>query len=151
MSEHKRKPHSGNSKFTKYAAEKRVGDVKDVAEFTSFSEGDDLREGFYKMHKDGEDSLHREKGKSEKHGKWTVDVLDAKGDHKTPSQSQAKYDEHSLNDVFSSFKELKFGKSGGRKKRSKKASLKKSSLKKGSLKKSPSKKRKSSKKKSSKK
>lgn len=138
-------PRSSTSKFRKYSAEKRDGDVKDVAEFTSFAEGNDLREGFYKMHKDGEDSLHREKGKSEHKSDWTVEILDAKGDKKTPSTKTKKYGEANLQEIFDGFKEISFSKSGGRRKRGKKSksSSKSKSSKKSSTGKSPSRKRKS--------
>jgi len=131
-----KKEHNDNSKFSKYTAERRIGKVKNMAEFTSFSDDEGTREGFYKMDKDdSKDVVHREKGKSADKGAWTVAVTDIDhGNKKESTRDKVSYSDNSLDKVFSEFKELKFSKSGGAKRRRpKKASCSKKSSRKRSL------------------
>lgn len=138
--EHSPKKHDDNSKFSKYSAERRVGKIKNLAEFTSFSDSEGVKDGFYKLDKDdGKDVVHREKGRSSDKGAWTVAITDIeKGNKKESTRDKVPYGENSLDKVFSEFKELKFGKyEGGKRRRSKSSkSSKKKSSKKGSKRKS---------------
>lgn len=147
MPEHEHKKYSENSKFRKYTAEEREGNKKNIAEFSELKEGNIDQSKYYTVRKSGEHSLHREKGKSDRRGDWTVDVLDVEGeDHKAATRTDP-YKEHELEKVFADFKGIKFGKMGGKAKRSSKGAPKKSrkrrsskSLKNSSLKKSSKKK-----------
>jgi len=121
MAEHEHKRYSENSRFRKYTAEEREGNRKNVAEFSELKEGNIDQSKYYTVRKAGEHSLHREKGRSDKRGEWTVEVLDVEGDDHKSATRHDPYKEHELEKVFADFKGIKFGKMGGRRKSSKAA------------------------------